>query len=67
MPKVSILWAICAALDLALPTLRYLLFLATLSLPVIPPSCFKLISGALCAAWAAAFAADRLIDRLTDE
>jgi hypothetical protein len=67
MPKVSLLWALCGAIDLALPALRYLLFLATLSLPVIPPSYFKIISGALCAAWAAAFAVDRLIDRITSE
>lgn len=62
--KVSILWAICAIVDSALPPARWLLSLASLSLPALPDSWQLPLAKSAALGWTVAFLLDRLLGRL---
>jgi hypothetical protein len=62
--KVSLLWAICGAVDLALPYLRWLLCAASISLLFIPRQMSDTVAEWACYAWAVVFLIDKGIDRL---
>lgn len=62
--KVSLLWAICGLIDLAIPPARWLLLAASISLPLIPQHIASTAAEWACYAWAMVFILDKAISWL---